>query len=1525
MTRGYSYLISAVVWTLILLYPLAKLHSQVLEDFEAGATGWTAASTATTGNFVLGNPIGTTYQPEDDRTITGVNAVFTAQNSGGTGFDDVDNGFVQLTSQTYPISVASTMSVWYFFGQGFVSNDPGDYHRLEYSLDGGTNYTTLASIGDARILPVWTQATVAIPAGSQFRLRLESSDGTTNGDFIESGIDDFSIISNNNVSVNDIVVNQLDGTATFTLTYNGANTSGFSVDYSTQNNTAVAGDDFVAQSGTVNFNGSSGQQIPVSITLIDNGSADVEEYFRLNISNSTNANVETGWYGNATIRGNNVIQVANATAAENSGAITFTLTYVGDPMTSSFSVNYNTLPLRAKAGADYVSTSGSVTFPANTQNGDTVQVTIPLINDAYGEATESFQLALIGTSDTQVKASNTAQGFITDSDPANVPLTIFDTFNGYYDYALTGGSLRDSDTDLCSIVAASSNELTTDIPAGATIDKAYLIWAHSAPTPDNQVTFDGTAITADIINNANNNLANNGVTFFSMVSDITAQVRTTADINNHSFTFSDLTIDNQDPYCSGTVVLGGWSLMIFYTEPNLPAVRINFYNGFDPEQNGAESYDLSGFYAIGTDKAKATVLAWEGDDDIRDDINDEERKREDISIATSAVGSPFKLFGDGSNDGSSINNPFNSTIYDDSGPTVYEELATKGIDLDTYDITPYIETGETSATIQVNAGQDLILLNSVLLKVPGNLIAGTIFEDVNYPGGPGRSLTASSGLGIGNATVELYREIVPGNYTLEDTVLSKANGEYIFGGMTDGTYKVRVVNNSVKSNRNGAGCTDCVPVQTFKSDFLGSVLTTNLNQIGGTNPQLSDSNVGTLAGAQTVGDVTITAEGIANLDFGFNFSTIVNTNNTGQGSLQQFIVNSNVLNEIGLDIEPHPNDATLNPDSGVDASIFMIPSNADPLGRSADSNYNNTDGIFDIFISNVLPTISDNTTHLDGRSQTVYSGDTNPGAIAGSGTSVGVSNIQLPFFNLPEIQIHTDTAIDYVFTIQGADVVVRNFALYTNSNSGNGIRLANSDRTIILENLVGTNSKGTPVNATRHGIRVNGTTNSVIEKNFISGNVRNGIRINRSNSLTIDSNYFLGNGRTSCESNIIVFSDGDDVTIENNLLEDGADSGIDHRGGNNLLITENTIFNTGRTYDCGAEDDATVKSGIRLNGNGVTVSKNRIHRNGRMGIYVGPGNSSGNTITENSIYNNGTFEKALGIDLEQVGVNINDLNDSDTGANGILNFPIIERASLNGSNLILSGWSNANAKIEVFLTDINQNTALVGDNQIPRVGQTIQQDYGEGQIYLTTLTEGSLDDLDSTVSNYTDIDGNTDTTARFNFSIVLPTTVALGTNLTATATIGGSTSEFGPMTEIQRSRLITNRSITYRVTPNSSAAKTAPEGTLTNDIVVNSFTDGNSGSTAFDLVIQNTNTTEKTGLYEIFIENVPYSTIVEDDFANHSLQTINNGDGTFSHLFTSTTELDVNGSGGMISIRILGFKPNPSGTGDIGKISFYKL
>lgn len=173
-----------------------------LENFEAGAAGWTnsPASTCSTGTFVVATPSqqvggGVTTQVGGDHTSGIGNAFFSATNV-GAGTDDVDGGTCIVESPVYSVTEASDVALWYFHGQRDAGDDAGDFFDLEISTDAGASYSSLAAFGDVTVNAAWTEATTTVAAGAQVKFRLSVADGPAGGDLVEAGVDDLQICAN---------------------------------------------------------------------------------------------------------------------------------------------------------------------------------------------------------------------------------------------------------------------------------------------------------------------------------------------------------------------------------------------------------------------------------------------------------------------------------------------------------------------------------------------------------------------------------------------------------------------------------------------------------------------------------------------------------------------------------------------------------------------------------------------------------------------------------------------------------------------------------------------------------------------------------------------------------------------------------------------------------------------------------------------------------------------------------------------------------------------------------------------------------------------------------------------------------------------------------------------------------------------------------------------------------------------------------------------------------------------------------
>jgi uncharacterized repeat protein (TIGR01451 family) len=247
---------------------------------------------------------------------------------------------------------------------------------------------------------------------------------------------------------------------------------------------------------------------------------------------------------------------------------------------------------------------------------------------------------------------------------------------------------------------------------------------------------------------------------------------------------------------------------------------------------------------------------------------------------------------------------------------------------------------------------------------------------------------------------------------------------------------------------------------------------------------------------------------------------------------------------------------------------------------------------------------------------------------------------------------------------------------------------------------------------------------------------------------------------------------GSNATVSGNLFVASAGAGIDtNSSSGSYTITDNTVTGNGT-----GSGGTLVDPGIRIFGSGNTVNKNIVSSNVGAGILVASGAAT-TTISQNSIFLNGTAGSAtheIGIDLlsstdsQSLGtspfVTLN-ASGARSGGNGLLNYPIIQSATISNGQLTLTGYAKAGALIEFFVANPDPSG------------------FGQGQTYLTSLTEGSASDLDATTGTYGPgaINGilqGTDTTNRYKFVIPIPSGLNLGTVLTATETLSGATSEF---------------------------------------------------------------------------------------------------------------------------------------------------
>ncbi|MGE5830590.1 MAG: M4 family metallopeptidase [Micromonosporaceae bacterium] len=172
------------------------------DTFET-ATGWTTnpngTDTATTGQWVRGDPAGTTsggVTLQLGTTVSGTNDLVTGAAAGAAAGDfDVDGGTTSIQSPLITLTGTGTFTLSFSWYLAHLNNaTSADFFRV--SVVGSTTSVVLSQAGSAvNRAGAWGTASVNISsfAGQSVRIRIEAADAST-GSLIEAGVDNVTIV-----------------------------------------------------------------------------------------------------------------------------------------------------------------------------------------------------------------------------------------------------------------------------------------------------------------------------------------------------------------------------------------------------------------------------------------------------------------------------------------------------------------------------------------------------------------------------------------------------------------------------------------------------------------------------------------------------------------------------------------------------------------------------------------------------------------------------------------------------------------------------------------------------------------------------------------------------------------------------------------------------------------------------------------------------------------------------------------------------------------------------------------------------------------------------------------------------------------------------------------------------------------------------------------------------------------------------------------------------------------------------------
>ena len=209
------------------------------------------------------------------------------------------------------------------------------------------------------------------------------------------------------------------------VTLSGPSVQVVTANYATSNDTATAGSDYVASSGTVTIPAGS---TTATINIPINGDTTIEliETFNVTLSNATNAAFISNSVGTVFIVNDDAsVQFNNAAVGvnESAGFVTVTVTRTGDLLKTT-SVRYSTADTaglqnctlangKASERCDYGTAVGSLRFGI----GETRKTfTIPIVNDALVEGDETLTVNLSEATGALLATPNPATITIVDND-----------------------------------------------------------------------------------------------------------------------------------------------------------------------------------------------------------------------------------------------------------------------------------------------------------------------------------------------------------------------------------------------------------------------------------------------------------------------------------------------------------------------------------------------------------------------------------------------------------------------------------------------------------------------------------------------------------------------------------------------------------------------------------------------------------------------------------------------------------------------------------------------------------------------------------------------------------------------------------------------------------------------------------------------------------------------------------------------------------------------------------------------------
>ena len=196
------------------------------------------------------------------------------------------------------------------------------------------------------------------------------------------------------LSINDVRAKESSGEAVFTVSLSNTSSTEITVNYSTEDGTALAGLDYTPVEGTVSFSANDANLTrTIRVPLVDNNVEEPDETFVVRLSGVVGAVIADN-EGMGTIEDDEppiTVSIYDGSAREDAGSLEMAARLSRASLQNIVTVRFSSSDKTATSSSDYTATTGLLIFEPGSTEG---KVLVEVIDDQIVEGDETFEVML---------------------------------------------------------------------------------------------------------------------------------------------------------------------------------------------------------------------------------------------------------------------------------------------------------------------------------------------------------------------------------------------------------------------------------------------------------------------------------------------------------------------------------------------------------------------------------------------------------------------------------------------------------------------------------------------------------------------------------------------------------------------------------------------------------------------------------------------------------------------------------------------------------------------------------------------------------------------------------------------------------------------------------------------------------------------------------------------------------------------------------------------------------------------------